>query len=216
MTDTIYHFPISSEIYSDKLHLGCGRNLLEGWLNTDLYEGGDVHFLDVSKPFPFDDTSFSFVFSEHLFEHLPFHEGVAMLRECLRVLKPGGFIRLTMPHLEFLIDLYLHPDKEVNKRYIQWSIDSFDHDVSSFYLDGHYPAMFVLNNFMRFWGHQMLYDKSTIVQILKRIGYQDIKFCQLGESEHEDLRDVERHGTQIPPWANGLESMTIEATKPLN
>ena len=41
-----------------KLHLGCGRNILGGWINTDYntakFSGSD--YLDVTKKFPYDNT----------------------------------------------------------------------------------------------------------------------------------------------------------------
>jgi predicted SAM-dependent methyltransferase len=49
---------------------------------------------------------FDYVFSEHMIEHVSYAEGLLMLRECLRVLKPGGRIRIATPSLEVLLDLY--------------------------------------------------------------------------------------------------------------
>jgi predicted SAM-dependent methyltransferase len=53
-----------------KLHLGEGSNIIEGWLNTEVEpKGNGVYLLDASKPFPFHDCTFDYVFSEHLIEH---------------------------------------------------------------------------------------------------------------------------------------------------
>ena len=74
-----------------KLQLGSGTNLLNDWLNTDcsLFFPSNC-FLDVTRPFPFKDGTFEYVFSEHLIEHLTYPQGVSMLKESYRVLKPGG------------------------------------------------------------------------------------------------------------------------------
>jgi predicted SAM-dependent methyltransferase len=53
------------------------------------YRGGDQ--------FKFPDGSFDFIYSEHFFEHLFADEAVALLRECHRLLKPGGVIRTVVP-----------------------------------------------------------------------------------------------------------------------
>jgi predicted SAM-dependent methyltransferase len=53
------------------------------------YEKGDE--------LPFADACFDYVFSEHFLHHLFFDEGVALLRECHRVLKPWGVIRTVVP-----------------------------------------------------------------------------------------------------------------------
>ena len=45
------------------LNLGCGPNILEGWLNTDIEPIDDrVVYLDAGKPFPFEDETFDFIF----------------------------------------------------------------------------------------------------------------------------------------------------------
>ena len=89
-----------------KLHLGCGQNAIPGWLNTDYYpRRQDILHLDATKPFPLPAESFDYVFSEHMIEHITYHDGLTMLKESRRVLKPGGRIRISTPDLKFLIEL---------------------------------------------------------------------------------------------------------------
>ena len=71
----------------------------------------------------------------------------------------------------------------------------------------------VVNNFMRFWGHQMIYNFSLLHAMLEQAGFTNIKECPAGSSEHPYLQGLEHHGDVIPKWANDLESMTIEAEK---
>ncbi|WP_288082621.1 class I SAM-dependent methyltransferase [Xylanibacter rodentium] len=196
-----------------RLHLGCGHNFLDGWLNTDMCDGGDIRFLNAGKPYPFMDEIFEYVFSEHLFEHLSMEEGLTMLQECFRVLKPGGHLRLTTPDLDFLIRLYEHPEEECHKEYIRWSIGAFDESVKRFYGAEEIPAMFVLNNFIRSWGHRMVYNQPVLKSMLEKVGFKNVRICRSGESHWSVLKGVEHHGTQIPSSYNILESMTLEATK---
>lgn len=77
------------------LHLGCGFNRLPGWLDTDIAPDYGVTFLDVTQPFPVPDNSFDLIFAEHLAEALAPEALGEMLRECHRILRPGGTLRLT-------------------------------------------------------------------------------------------------------------------------
>lgn len=54
--------------------------------------------------YPFPDKSIDYIFSEHMFEHLKLTEAVKMLKECRRVLKKNGVLRITLPCFEFLQD----------------------------------------------------------------------------------------------------------------
>ena len=72
---------------------------------------------------------------------------------------------------------------------------------------------FIVNNFIQFWGHQMVYDKSTIKLLLERSSFKQIVLMESGKSETPELQNIESLGKMIPEWANLLESMTVEACK---
>src|SRR5208283_4749032 len=90
-----------------KLHIGCGEYILAGWLNADYYSktNGILH-IDATKQFRLKDNSFDFVFSEHMIEHIGYQQGLNMLTEICRVLKPGGRVRISTPDLSFYVNLY--------------------------------------------------------------------------------------------------------------
>jgi predicted SAM-dependent methyltransferase len=46
---------------------------------------------------PFENSAFSFIFSEHFFEHLFLDEASELFKECYRVLQPGGCMRTVVP-----------------------------------------------------------------------------------------------------------------------
>lgn len=79
-----------------RLHLGCGRRLWPGWTNVDaVAEGADVR-CDI-RALPFDAESADEIAAIHVWEHIHLHEVADVMREWLRVLKPGGTITLEMP-----------------------------------------------------------------------------------------------------------------------
>jgi len=52
---------------------------------------------------PFDNESFDLVFSSHVLEHLGRSEWEEVLKEWLRILKPGGEVFLVLPNIEWAI-----------------------------------------------------------------------------------------------------------------
>lgn len=195
------------------LHIGCGSQPISGWINVDLkYKYPYIGYMDASLPFPYPDGSFKHIFSEHMFEHLPFEAGIHMLKEAYRTLRDGGLLVLTIPTLDFLIKIYTDPDNELHKQYINWSISRYDPFVSKFYSDEKIPSMFIINNFMRFWNHQMIYDCDTLSSLLYRVGFHNVA-CIDVEKFHFQGHILEKHGNVIPDWANRLESKTFVAYK---
>lgn len=191
-----------------KLHLGCGSNYLKGWLNTDLYPDTKRIPLNATTRFPFDDSSFDFVFSEHMIEHIPYKGGFTMLSESFRVLKPGGKIRIVTPDLPFLIGLYNDRDNPLNKKYTDWNNELFIQDKAI-----HDPVS-VINNFFRDWGHQYIYDFDVMKKTFEKIGFVNISRESINKSSVAELSGLE-HDTRMPENFLELESMVIEGQKPV-
>lgn len=90
------------------LNLGCGHRLHPAWVNADLVaQCPGVMVIDVSRGLPFPDAHFDTVYHAAMLEHLRREEVPAFLRECHRVLKPGGVLRIAVPDLETICRLYL-------------------------------------------------------------------------------------------------------------
>lgn len=77
------------------LNLGCGGNILKSWENHD----ADI---DITKPLPFPDNKFFMILMEHVLEHISGPDVFRCLKECHRVLVPGGFLRVCVPILDRL------------------------------------------------------------------------------------------------------------------
>ncbi len=186
----------------DRLQIGCGSNVLPGWINTDMLPGRGIPRLDVNNPLPFPSGHFHYVFSEHLIEHIPFERGVKLLREIHRVLAPNGKVRIATPDFAFLVRLYQRPDM----KYVEWAAQ-----WSSI------PAtpLHTVNNFVRNWGHQFIWDYPTMEATLESVGFVNIVECAVGESNDPALRGIEWHGRVIGEKWNALETFVVEAQKPV-
>ncbi len=94
--------------FNDLLNVGCGRRYHPNWTNVDLVPCGvGVKQCDVQRGLPFSDGSFDAVYHAHLLEHLTPEAAENMLRECFRVLRPGGVLRVVVPDLEGIAKAYL-------------------------------------------------------------------------------------------------------------
>jgi predicted SAM-dependent methyltransferase len=190
-----------------KLHIGCGSNRLEGWLNSDYFPKAEgVLHLDATARFPIGDAELDYIFSEHMIEHVSYAEGISMLCECHRVLRPNGIIRISTPDLQFLMDLYRDDKSELQKEYIKWATEKFIKDAP--YCDD----VFVINNFFRDWGHLFIYDEKTLRRSLETSGFVNIIRCGLNESSDDVLKNLE-NDKRMPEGFLALESFTLEASK---
>jgi predicted SAM-dependent methyltransferase len=192
-----------------KLHVGCGPNLLAGWLNTDRAPVAGAFFLDANEPMAYPDATFGYVFSEHLIEHLDYPTGERFLRDSLRVLRTGGVLRTATPDLRFLVDLYSKPKNSLQTSYIEWATATFSPYAPTA------ADTFVINTFFRAWGHQFIYDEKTLRGLLVSVGFIDVQRCVPGQSRHPPLRCVEAHGRGMPEGFNELETLVLEATRPV-
>ena len=205
---------IRSYLYNNnqlkKLQLGTSNSPIIGWLNTDvLPTNRRVAYLDATRRFPFNDDIFDYVYSEHMIEHLEHQSAVFMLRECFRVLKPGGKIRISTPDLKVYTSLQSKEKTASQNFYVDWVTERFMPDVD------YCKEVFLINNAFRAWGHQFLYDRETLKVTMTRIGFGDIKYYQPGVSDDENLRGIESHGNMIEcEEINQFEAFAIEGRSP--
>ena len=192
-----------------KLNLGCGPNPIPGWLNTEVEpRDGSVAFLDAAAPFPLPSASFDFVFAEHMIEHIPRADGLAMLRECARVLKPGGVIRIATPDLRRLAGLLARPEGAAEREYVREATDRFlPHSRR-------YRPGLVVNNFFTGFGHAFIYDAETLRDALEDVGFEHCRAVESGASRLPELAGLEGHSAHAGEAINRFETMIFEAEKP--
>jgi SAM-dependent methyltransferase len=78
-----------------KLNLGCCDALLAGYVNVDIIAGIGVEVADLSKPWPWRDSSIDFIRAHDIIEHLP--DKILTMNETWRVLKPGCEAEIVVP-----------------------------------------------------------------------------------------------------------------------
>lgn len=159
----------------DRLHLGCGPNVLPGWGNLDIDGGRGSLRYDLTQPLPKADASVRYIYTEHFIEHIDRTDGARLMRECRRVLTDDGVLRLSTPDLRFIVREY------ESGRLNEWA-DMDWHPRSSCRL---------LNESMRLWGHVFLYDEFELRQMLVEAGFRLVDRVGYRESAHAPLAGLE-------------------------
>jgi SAM-dependent methyltransferase len=199
-----------------KLQIGAGPNELAGWLNADFSpRHSSTIFMDATQPFPLPSDSFDLIFSEHMIEHVPFDQGQKMLRECYRVLKPGGQIRIATPNLERIAALATASPSVDQTRYASWAIDNHvPYALRAKSPAEEYRPAYVINNFFWGFGHYFVYDPRTLGAALTASGFASPIEFEPGVSDTDELRGLETHAHLIGDEFNRFETMVLQATKP--
>lgn len=90
------------------VNLGCGNRFHRDWINIDcVAHDPSVIACDLSRGIPLEDSTCDGVFQSHVLEHLKRPDALFFLRECRRVLRPGGILRVSVPDQEGICRAYL-------------------------------------------------------------------------------------------------------------
>jgi len=90
------------------LNVGCGAKFHRAWTNIDMVTNDRaVQAVNLILGIPFEDGRFDVVYHSQVLEHVPKDKAPAFLADCLRVLKPGGILRVVVPDLEDITREYL-------------------------------------------------------------------------------------------------------------
>jgi predicted SAM-dependent methyltransferase len=176
------------------LNIGCGYHYSNKseWTNLDFIATGEnVIAHNLLKGIPFEDESFDFVYHSHVLEHFQKEDGVVLIKECFRVLKKGGILRIVIPDLESIIENYLtflkkgleNPDDDLNRANYNWMmIELFDQTVRN--SSGGYMAEYL--------GQKDLSNEEFVYTRIGEEGKQ-IRSYLKNKKENKKEKVVEKH-----------------------
>lgn len=120
--------PVEPSAAPVRLHLGCGKNILPGYINVDKVDFPGISYKwDICMGIPLDDNSVDYVASQDLLEHIPPENKVFVINEIWRVLKPGGIMEHNVPNAGSQNDFGSPTHLS------HWSLQQFEHwDVDSY------------------------------------------------------------------------------------
>ena len=225
-----------------KLHLGCGLKTPDDWLNVDgswnarlakhpilrkivrwtrmispeqlaISWDSKIFIHDVRSPLPFETDSFQFVYASHLLEHLYWEEGQKLLKQCFRVLKPAGCLRIVVPDLKVIVEEYVAASLVNNdsKNRLMSKADQFNDRLlmhSRQPPSGNllYRIHTALNDFHT---HKWMYDADSLTQCFRMVGFTEVQEMACHASRISGIEAVEDPGRVL----NGA-GVCIEGIKP--
>lgn len=149
---------------SVKLHIGCGENVLEGFVNVD-FASFDPKVLEWNLLNPWPDSlndKLEIAFSEDVLEHFFYNEQMYILCSINCALKRNGVFRVLMPDIDRLISYGVDFSYEKSKN---------DFLVTEMYARSGSDA---LNVGMRFSGHKWLHNNESIEILAGLCGFKTI------------------------------------------
>lgn len=187
-----------------KLNLGCGSQVPDGWINVDYALGArfaklpffrilnkkikifnmdwnqNIFIHNLIKPLPWDNDSVDVIYISHTLEHFSKDDGCYLLDQCQRVLKKGGFIRIVVPDLKYIIEKYSTGKLRANDFIKELGINNSKDRTS---IKNKIASLFQFQ-------HKCMYDTQTLVEVLKEIGFLS-QSKQPFDSDIMDIKTVE-------------------------
>jgi predicted SAM-dependent methyltransferase len=168
-----------------KLELGSGWQRKPGWVHIDLMNRQADLRLDLRRPLPFQTGAAQEIHSEHFLEHLQYLEGLALLRECFRVLANDGRLDIGVPNLLPSLKAYVAEDRSHFARSVAWETENGC---------WHEPAwsatpMQRLNYMFRQNGeHRFIYDFETLRLALGEVGFGSVERRKFDPNRDSETR----------------------------
>lgn len=183
-----------------KLHLGCGKNYIPGFIHIDLADFPHIDYKnDIGDLSMFDDNSVDLIYSSHSLEYFDREEAKEVLKEWYRVLKPEGKLRLAVPDFGAIVRVYLkHGD--LNHRGILGPL---------------YGKMAIkTSEDEKIIYHKTAYDFESLKKLLGSVGFQNIRTYDWRETIHKNYDDYSQSYIPHMDKEHGLLiSLNVEAIK---
>jgi len=194
-----------------KLNIGCGPCGINGWTNFDFgilpllstmplvksfliklhllsnfykIKWPKIKLVDIRKKFPLEDETVKVIFCSQVLEHFEYWETRNILKECYRVMKIGGLIRISVPDIDKIVKNYLS-----NKNKIESARD-FDKTIFGDEKDKSPNFLMKLSMiFVRY--HKWHYNYAYLSNLLKEVGFSKIKRNEYRKGNIPELPKLE-------------------------
>jgi len=191
-----------------KLHLGCGKVYIPGFVHIDLADYKHIDFnQSIGTLKRYKDNSVDLIYCCHAFEYFDRDIADVVLKEWRRVLRPGGTLRLAVPDFEAICKVYQKYGDLEGRGILGPLYGKMPVKKKS-------PIFTTIISTHEFIYHKTTYDFKSLKKKLEKNGFQNIKRWYWKETEHADIDDFSQAYVPHMDKENGiLISLNIEAIK---
>ena len=175
-----------------KLHLGCGKKYLEGFVHVDLLKYDHIDYIAPIHDLYFaKNSSVEMIYASHVLEHVDRNSYEKVLDEWYRVLKPKGILRIAVPDFGACVQHYIASG---NLNDILGLLAGGQKDKHDF--------------------HKMIFDEKLLTHSLMKAGFIEVKKYDWRETESVNLDDFSQAYLPHMNKESGLlMSLNLEAIK---
>src|ERR1700680_714098 len=153
-----------------KLHLGCGKRYLPGFVHVDRVAFPHIDYVqDIARLPQFPDRSIEVIYASQVLTYFDREEVVPVLAEWRRALAPGGILRLSVPNFETVTTLYAAGLR------LEWFLGTLYGRMS----DGKGSYIY----------ERTTYEEASIQRGLETAGFEGIERWDWRETEHAEYDD---------------------------
>jgi predicted SAM-dependent methyltransferase len=174
------------------------------WVNCDILDlaayatqnAYEFKQFDARQGIPWPDSSVDLIIASHFLEHITRAEGDQFLKECSRVLKPGGILRITVPDTKLIAAAYgnLKAKFSANE-----GVKNAEDEAEAFW------------NFLTV-GHLTAYDEDSLGAKMNNAGFTTYK-CDPGESNSPEIKaETKDMFAEHSLYVEGVKPMTTAVT----
>jgi len=141
----------------------------------------------------YEDGTIDYIYTSNMLEHFDEINGLQFLKEGFRVLKKGGILRIIIPDIDKLIQVYLNWDTANETDSIYGTIQFYKNDWNI--KDSvNFFNQFTVQEVLAPYGHRFYYNVENLRNKCKNIGFTKIKsFDQGNVTEHIVFENMDLH-----------------------
>ncbi|MDA8389898.1 MAG: methyltransferase domain-containing protein [Gammaproteobacteria bacterium] len=210
-----------------RLNLGCGPVIADGWINVDgsrrawlvtrlprldrlltrlrvlrptAFTPAVVHH-DLRRRLPWPDGSVAAIYAGELWEHLEYPDARGLMRECFRILKPDGVLRVCVPdgvafwarYLAIFDEEWALPEEQRDAKRLRAHVAQYFADICT------RPAP------LKFAGHfhKWQFDEIQLIDLFRECGFRDVARMAFHISRIDGIAAIERSDFLIVEGVRG-------------